>query len=51
MATDQEKKAAIERLTRRIVLHGKKTRNQINEEAARKIAVQAQKKHQINAGE
>ena len=43
MATDREKKAAIERLTKRIVMHGKKTGSYISEESARKRAVETQK--------
>lgn len=51
MVSDRDKKAAIERLTQRIVVHGKKTSQYISEEAARKKAVETQKRHQINTGE
>lgn len=51
MTTDNQKKAAIERLTKRIMIHNRKTRNNISEHEARKIAIKAQKKHQINSGD
>jgi len=51
MKTDQDRKAAIERLTRRIVRHGNKNRKPVSEENARKTAIKAQNRHRINNGE
>ena len=49
--TDQDKKAAVERMVKRIVIHGKKTNNQISEHEARKKALKAQRRHKINTGD
>ena len=51
MKSDQDRKAAIERLTKRIVFHGRKTGKSISEEEARKKAIKAQNRHRINNGE
>lgn len=51
MANDKDKKEAIERLTKRIVMHGKKTSKYISEETARKTAILAQNRHRINSGD
>lgn len=44
-------KEAIERLTGRIVMHGKKTNQYVSEDEARKKAIHTQRRYQINKQE
>lgn len=49
--TERMQKEAIERLTGRIVNHGRKTNQYVSEEEARKKAIRVQKRYETNKQE